>query len=221
MKIYFIHGFGENEHIFDKIAPALSYPKIFVNVWEMLGNEPIEGLNVLNFAKVVVEKYNILPEDLVIGHSMGGWIAHHIKHFANCPIVQIGSWTEKDRVIAPTRNPKIVYFLCRKRLYINDFTLNLFSRLYKGKPSLEIFRDSFIRLINADNQAVINQLMLIFEPVEPIQTKPDLRIHAMKDRVIKPPKETFHLVPGDHFTLITHPDTVIEPILEMIRAKTI
>jgi hypothetical protein len=45
---------------------------------------------------------------------------------------------------------------------------------------------------------------------------PDLRIHARKDTVIRYPKEPFHEISGDHFTLITNPNEVIEPILMKI-----
>jgi pimeloyl-ACP methyl ester carboxylesterase len=220
MKIYFIHGFGENESIFDKIAPSLPSPQVFINVWDLLGTAPREGLNVIDFAKEIVSKYNVTVEDVVIGHSMGGWIAYHVKQYSGCRVVQIGSWTEFDRIIAPIKNAKVIYWLTRNGLYMNRFVLWFFGLAYKGKPSEWIFRDSFERLIVSNREAVVNQMKLMFEPVKRFTMMPELRIHARKDVVIRHPKEPFHEVPGDHFTLITHPETVIEPILEFLLLKT-
>ena len=216
-RIIFIHGFGESERIFDKIAPSIGGNQIFVNVWELLGNEPIEGLNVVNFSEKLITHFKITAQDVVIGHSMGGWIAHHIKHQIGCRIVQIATWTAFDRVISPIRNGKILYWLVRYGLYINRFQRWLFVRMYKGKPSQQIFSDIFTDLVNAPKTAIINQLKLIFEPVPNIYSQPDLRIHALKDTVIKYPREPFHEVPGDHFTLVTHPQTVIEPIVAFLK----
>src|ERR1700733_9373523 len=87
MRIIFIHGFGENESIFSKVAPFIPGEHTFLNIWELLGNKPLPGINVLVFAKSLVEKYNITQQDVIIGHSMGGWIAWYIKHFTGSPIV--------------------------------------------------------------------------------------------------------------------------------------
>ncbi len=216
MKIYFIHGFGENEAIFDRIAPAIAGNQVFINVWNLLGTQPREGLNILNFAQEVIAKYNITADDVVIGHSMGGWIAYHIKHFAQCRIIQIASWTDGDKILSPIKDPKMLYWLTRNGLYVNNFVLWLFGLTYKGLPSAPYFKEAFERLIAADREAVVNQMKLMAEPVEKISVLPDLRIHALKDKVIRYPSEPFHEVPGDHFTLVTHPETVIEPIVKFL-----
>ncbi len=216
MRIIFIHGLGENESIFKNIAPAIGNEQLFLNVWDILGNEKQEGLNVYNFSKKIAAQYNISSNDWVIGHSMGGWIAYYIKHHTNCRIIQIASSTNIDRAITPIRSGKIAYWLTRNGLIFNNFLKWLNVKQYKGLPSQQILAETFTNLINGNKECVISQLKLIYEAVPAINVVPDLRIHALKDALVKPPKEPFHEVPGDHFSLITHPEEVIKPILERL-----
>ena len=68
-------------------------------------------------------------------------------------------------------------------------------------------------MIAGNKENIINQLRLILTPVAERPTaEPDLRIHARADLVVRPPREPFHKVIGDHFTLYTHPEAVYEPI---------
>ncbi len=218
MRIIFIHGFGESEAIFDNIAPFISGEHIFVDVWKLVGDVPRKDLNVIEFAKCLVEKHYITFSDVIIGHSMGGWIAYHIKHLTNSPIIQIGSWTDSDRPISPIKNAKVVYWLVRKGLLFNNFVKEyLIKTAYEGKPSRQLYEEIYDRMIHGNKENVINQLRLIFSPIiEELTVKPDLRIHAHADLVVRVPREPFHEVPGDHFTLQTHPETVYQPIAAFI-----
>ena len=224
MRLFFIHGFGEDEVIFSKIAPKIAGEHIFVNVWHLLGDDPRPDVNVIDFAKELVKHYTIAKNDVLIGHSMGGWIAYHIKHLTGSPIVQIGSWTHFDRVILPVSNVKIAYWLVRNGLFFNGFQKELYTLIgYRNKPSKEIFRSVCDNLIAGNKGNIINQLRLVLTPVpEQVTVKPDLRIHAVKDLVIRPPREPFHEVVGDHFTLYTHPELVYQPIETFLKtlAKT-
>lgn len=219
MRIIFIHGFGESEAIFDKIAPFIKGEHLCLDVWELVGNIPRKDLNVLNFAESLVEKYAITQDDVIIGHSMGGWIAYHIKHFTSSPIVQIGSWTDTDRPYSPIKNGKVVYWLVGNGFLFNNIVKKyLIKTAYEGKPSRHLYEEIFDGLINGNKENVINQLRLILTPIaEKLTVKPDLRIHAKADLVVRVPREPFREVPGDHFTLQTHPATVYEPIVEFLK----
>ncbi len=217
MRIFFIHGFGENENIFEKIAPTIGGNQIFINVWNEVGNIPQPELNVLAFAKKLSQNYTITENDVVIGHSMGGRIGLHIKHFSNCKLIQIASWTNPDRVISPIKNRETLYWLTKYGIYLNRFTKWLAVRKgFKNKPSRQIFEQTIDALIAGNKHCVVNQLRLIFEPVEAINIEPELRIHAKADNIIRKPKTDFYEVPGDHFTLVTYPETVVKPILEFL-----
>ncbi len=215
MRIIYIPGFGEKANIFEKIAPHIAAEEsLFLDNWELLGNKVQNGIDVLQYATELVALYQINEKDIIIGHSMGGWIALHIKHLTHCRIVQIASWTNPDRLILPISNPKLIYFLTKTGLYLNRFTQQyVIKRGYKDKPSEAIFTETFERLIKAPKNNVINQLRLILTPIKAeITVHPDLRIHAKRDKVIRPPREPFHEVSGDHFTLHTQPAEVYETI---------
>ena len=220
-RIFFIHGFGENENIFKHIAPAIGGEQVFINIWKVLGNERQDGINIIDFSKELTNRFNIGKNDVVIGHSMGGWIAYHIKNHIGCKIVQIASWTDFDRIISPITNFKTIAWLTRNHLYINRFQKWIFGMTYNGKPSKEISMEVFEDLIKGNRNCIISQLSLMLTPIEAIDVIPDLRIHAKADTVIRYPKQEFHEVPGDHFTLVTQPEMVIEPILKLLKSSKI
>ncbi len=218
MRIIFIHGLGENESIFKNIAPAIGNEQVFLNVWDILGNEKHEGLNVFNFSKKIAEQYDINSNDWVIGHSMGGWIAYYLKYHTGCRIIQIASATNiMDRFITPIRSGKIAYWLARKSLVFNNLQKWFEVRKYKGMPSQQIFAETFTSLVKGNKECVVSQLKIIYEPVPAIDAEPDLRLHSLNDALLRPPKEPFYEIPGDHFALFTHPEEVIKPILERLK----
>ena len=222
MRLIFIPGFGEDPSIFDQIHPHIPGEKVFVHNWDLIGyKKPRPELTVYEYAKEVVEKYGITAQDVVIGHSMGGWIAWHIKQLVHCPIVQIASWTNPDRVVRPISNLKFVYWSIKRGLYFNPLIKYLLiRRSYRDKPSKGIFSAIFDRLRRGDKDNVVNQLRIVFSPAHDASAeKPDLRIHARRDTIIRFPKEPCHEVPGDHFTLHTHPEEVYQPIVAFLQKR--
>lgn len=218
-RLIFIPGFGENETIFAKIHPSLPGEKVFLNKWELLANHPRPRLTVLQFAQELVRQFGITREDVLIGHSTGGWIAYHLKHLVQCPIVQIASWTDGRKVVQPIANRQVIYWFVRRGLYFNPLVKHLLIwRNYCNKPSRQIFSQVFDDLIKGDKDNVVNQLRLIYNPVrEAISVAPDLRIHARADSIISYPDQPFHEVPGDHFSLYTHPEQVWRPIAGLLQ----
>ena len=67
---------------------------------------------------------------------------------------------------------------------------------------------------------MINQLTVALTP---IQTKnniePDLRIHSKKDLIIRPPKESYVQIPGDHFSILTHPKEAAAAINDFLKIR--
>lgn len=217
MRILFIHGFGETPAIFSSIAPAIGREQVFIDLWMELGTAKQEKLNVFNFAKKLVEKYTVSSQDCVIGHSLGGWIAYYMKWHCGCAIVQIASFTDFTHLLIPIRSGKTIYWLARKGLLFNK-TINWLSMLpFRKLPSRQVHLDNIYRLTSANKEAIVKQLQLMYEPVPAIDVMPDLRIHALKDTIVKPPSESFRTVPGDHYSLLTCPETVIRPILELLK----
>jgi hypothetical protein len=218
MRIILIAGFGEDESIFEKIQDKLPGDKLFLSLWELLPNESIKTLNAAVFARELTERFKISKADFVIGHSAGGWVALHIKNVVGCPIVQISSWSDKRKVIVPVRNRHIIYLAARTGLFLNDFVLRLIAKKYYGdKPSEEIFKAVFAKLIEGNRANVINQLRLIFNPYPGrLAVQPDLSIHARKDKIVSFPDGPVHEVAGDHFSLYTYPEQVYPPVVKLI-----
>ena len=219
MRIIYIPGLGEKPNIFDNIAPHIACTeRIFLDNWELLGNIYKKEIDVLEYASALVAKYNLFRDDVIIGHSMGGWIAYHIKHLVNCRIVQVASWTDTKKIIGPTSNLSLIYFLTKSGLYFNRFMQQYTLRkFYKGKPSEPIFTETFNRVRKGNSSNVLNQLNIVFKPVKTIvKVIPDLRIHSNEDAIIHIPSEPFVEVPGDHFCLYTHPKEVYQPILKLL-----
>lgn len=206
---------------FDNIHPHLPGEKVFLNPWVLLGNQPRPELDVLQYAKQLTKWYAIKREDVVVGHSTGGWVALHIKHLVNCPIVQISSWTDSTKVFKPETNKELVYWLTKNGLLFNRITKHLVLRKnYRNKPSAPVFSAIFDKLIEGNKNNVNNQLRLIFNAAqEAVTAQPDLRIHARHDTVVLTPDQPFHEVPGDHFSLYNYPQKVYTPILELLRKE--
>jgi pimeloyl-ACP methyl ester carboxylesterase len=219
MSIIFIHGLGETEEIFSKMDPYIRGEKLFLNNWTLLGDQPRTGINALDFAKEIVQRYNITADDFIIGHSLGGWIAYHIKHLTRCRIVQIASWTNPKRIILPILNRKLIFWLLKRGLFFTRLQRWVYVQIYyKNKPSEEIFKLVCDRLRTGNRNTVISQVALVINPVpEKINVQPDLRIHSPKDSLVRCPAEPFHEVSGDHFTLYTHPQEVAAPINELLK----
>ncbi len=219
MRIILIPGFGEDESIFEKIQDKLPSEKLFLSLWKLLPNKSVKTLNASVFARELVKRFQISKTDFIVGHSTGGWVALHIKNIVDCHIVQIASWTGKRKVLVPITNRHIIYFVAKIGLFFNDFTsYRIVKKYYQYKPSREIFKAVFAKLIKGNRANVINQLRLIFNPYpSKLLVQPDLSIHAREDKIVCFPDGSVHEVEGDHFSLYTHPEQVYPPIVELIK----
>jgi len=222
MRLILIPGFGEDETIFDKIHDKLPGEKLVLSFWQLLPNVSVKSLNTGLFAMELIERFQINKTDLIIGHSAGGWVALHIKNVVGCGIVQIASWTDESKVIAPVRNWQIIYLLAKTGLLLNSFMMQrTVKKYYQGKPSKEIFLAIFNKLANGNRENVLNQLRLVFKPSPgKLSVKSDLVIHARGDKIIRFPDGPVHEVAGDHFSLYTYPEQVYPPIVDFIKHYT-
>lgn len=221
MRIFFIPGFGEEGFIFDKIQAFIPGEKVFIDNLTLLKSVPEKGLTGLVYANYLIECFKIKKEDVVIGHSMGGWVALNIKHKTGCRVIQIASWTHNKKLVKIPVERNLMYWLAKRGFGFNSLILNILVWLnYKNKPSREIFTTIFERLRRGDKEIVAKQLMIIFNPVEEIIiASPDFRIHSKADPIVKFPDQAFYEVAGDHFTLYTYPETVYKPIVEFLNRQ--
>ncbi|MCW3115720.1 MAG: hypothetical protein JWR18_4116 [Segetibacter sp.] len=220
MRIFFIPGLGEEPFIFDKIVPFIKGEKVFIDHWTLLPVVSEKDLTVLVYASFLIQRFQITNKDVVIGHSLGGWVALHIKHLVGCPIVQIASWTDMKKILV-SANRHLIYWGARRKLGLNVFVLKVLVFLqYRNKPSKEIFKTVFKKLMTGDKTVLVKQLKAILNRVQEVMVTPELRIHAISDDIVKPPDQPFVKVPGDHFTLYTYPETVYQPIVSFLNHVT-
>lgn len=223
MRLIFIPGLGEDASIFDKLHPLLPGDKLFLSFWQQLPENHRAGLDAALFARELIAQYHITADDVIIGHSTGGWVALHIKQQVHCSIVQIASWTDRRKLTFPPVNRRLIFLLAGTNVFFNRFTLRWsLSRRYQNQPSAPVFATVFTRLIEGNRMNVINQLQLILNPVaEPVTVTPDVAIHAKADPVVRFPDGAVCEVPGDHFCLYTHPEAVAEPITAFLKKSSL
>jgi hypothetical protein len=205
---------GETGEIFNKIAPGLPGKHTYISLWDSLDTKRRRKLGVINFCKELIDTYNIQKNDIIIGHSTGGRLAHYIKHLNGNRIIQIASWTTQGKPLFPIKNRKVIYFLVRSGMLLSrlgsKYMIENYKRRDKSKP---YYIDAIRNMQNGNRNCVVNQFKLALEPVnEEVNTCPDLRIHAKRDNIVRYPNEAYTEVPGDHFSLVTHPTKVVTNI---------
>ncbi len=206
-RLIFIPGLGEDEKVFDNVLPLIRGEKLVLSTWNLHGDLPRGKVTATDIARELVEQYSITKDDVLIGHSMGGWIALFVKEFTGCKIIQVASFTSHNRVIVPISNHQIIKWAVKNHLFFNPVIRWLVLKIqYNTKPSKQWLTYIFNLLKNGNKNNVINQLTVALTP---IQTKnniePDLHIHSKKDLIVRPPKEVYVQIPGDHFSILTHP----------------
>ena len=91
---------------------------------------------------------------------------------------------------------------------------------YRRRENSKLFYIQALENLEKGNRnCVVNQFKLALEEVdEEVKTSPDLRIHAKRDNIVRYPDEEYAEVPGDHFSLVTHPKEVVDIILPFLSA---
>jgi pimeloyl-ACP methyl ester carboxylesterase len=221
MRLFFIPGFGEETYIFDKLKLFIPGEKVLIENWKLLEELPHHNITVLDYAIFLINTNGIQKQDVVIGHSLGGWVALQIKQLTGCRVIHISSWTNGKKVVTVPLNKKLMFWLARRGFGFNTVIRDVLVWLfYRTEPSEPIFAAIFNRLRLGNKEIVAKQLMIVYNTMEkPITVMPDLRIHAKADHIIRPPDQPHVSVPGDHFSLYTYPEDVAKPIVTFLEKK--
>jgi pimeloyl-ACP methyl ester carboxylesterase len=218
MRLILIHGYIEDSSIFDNLAPLL-LPATLLPIDlkdEFARWNPTGPINARQLAQYLTDYYQITSDDVVIGHSMGGWIAINIKELTGATTVQLGSWTEKKKINFPVTNLRVIRWMLNNGVLQSNWLNSYFIKMYPFAES----KDLHIKLLSGSKKMsrpyIYQQMMTLFAPVPPLTVQPDLRVHARPDSVVNIPDEPFHEVPGDHFSLYYHPKLVAEPIRKVL-----
>ncbi len=219
MKLLFIHGFVEDHTIFNEVRKIITQgEQIAIDLSKVLADwhDAPEDLNVQKMAVYLVDKYKITAQDCVIGHSMGGWIASYMKEECGCKAILLSSLTDQKKLITPLTNPILIKYLIKFGLFQSSMMETFLKKDYKFQESKQLFDGLIDGLVKMDKKVLFQQFQILFMKVKPLTIKPELRVHAKNDNIVKYPDEDFVEVSGDHFSLIYHTQQVTDAIQKVL-----
>lgn len=201
-RLLLLPGYLEDGTIFDTLRPQLP-PAAEVLALELEPEfarwRPAGPANVVTFARHLAGRYGIGPTDGLIGHSMGGWIAAHLRAQTGAPAVLLSSFTDQRKIVAATRHPLALALYAWSGVGGSRWLRQRAKRRYQFDESRELYTRLADSLARYPRRYVHRQLQVLFAPVPPLALPPTLRVHARRDNVILPPDEAFVEIPGDHF----------------------
>jgi len=215
-----IPGYVEDPCIFDALAAQLpgDSPVRLHLADEFRRWQPRETVSAHTLAAYLTQAHGIGPSDLIIGHSMGGWIAAHLKAQTGARAIQLASFTDQRKVVNFTRNPYFLHWIARLGLAQTRAMGNYLKGKYPFEESRTLFNGLIDGMRTLDRRYIDQQLQVLFAPSPPLTVMPDLRIHARRDNIVRPPDEPYTEVPGDHFSLVFHSVDVAETIKRFLPA---
>lgn len=226
-RIYLLPGFGEDERIFRNLIPHLSgYNTFIVNYEYILSYFTISNITLDKFTRHLVQYYEIQEQDILIGHSMGGYIAHHIRQQVKCSVCMHSSFTHPNKIKFLINNEILVRWSISKGLFDSKALKVLSKWRYKNKPSAQEV-EHVLGLLNDYGSSNILKLILLFfkrkrrfmnwlRSTPEYDHPPCLVLHPENDRIVSHPDEHHTLVPGDHFSIVTHATITADVIKEWL-----
>ncbi len=215
-RLIYIHGYVEDPSIFDKLAPLLPTESVLtLNLRDEFARwNPVDStVNVSTLAQYLAQAHQITATDVVIGHSMGGWIAANLKAHTGCSAVLVSSYTDVKKVLTLTRDIRVLKLMVDLGIAQSRWFAKLTMKLYPFEESRELHTTLIGNMMTQSRRYVYQQLRVLLAPFPVPPAAPDLRIHTRPDNVLRYPDEPFHETPGDHFNLFFHPEAVAAPIL--------
>ena len=218
-RLLLLPGYLEDATIFDTLRPLLP-PTTEVLAIELEPEfaqwRPVGVVNAVTFARHLVQRYAIGPADVLIGHSMGGWLAAHIKAQAGATAVLLSSFTDPRKVVARARNPLLLALYAWSGVGRSRWLRARAKRTYRFDESRALYDQLADGMARHPRRYVHRQLQVLFAPVPPLAVAPELRVHARADNVVLPPDEPFVEIPGDHFAHYYYPELVAAAIARIV-----
>ena len=213
-RLLFIHGNLDVPTSFDGILPLLpDVPAQCVDLEAIFTTwNPATPVTAQTVAERLIHAYSIGPGDVLIGHSMGGWIGAYAKEMTGARLIQLSSWTDPRKIKSPIRRLGLIRFIINSGVVQHRLSIGLAKKLIPFSKSRARVQASLDRLQQLNPAYIMWQYKLIFTSVPPLTITPDLRIHDRRDFVISPPDEPFVNVPGNHQLHANNPPGVAEAI---------
>ena len=214
-RLLLLHGYTETGATFDPLRRLLPQgPEVLVpELAEELARWPAgTPLTAATAARHLAARYRLGPADLVIGHSMGGWLAAHIKEQTGAGAILLSGFTDQAKIVAAVRTPWLLGLAARSGLLQSRLAGWHSRRRYPFDESRALHAQLVAHTPRLSRRYLHQQLRLLFAPVPALSTAPDLRLHARHDHIIRPPDEPFTVLPGDHFAHYFYPEVVLAAI---------
>ncbi len=221
-RILFFPGFLEDGRTFEPLMPFFQgkYLIEMVHYRSLLDDIETNKPHITDFAQDIVVEHRITTEDILIGHSFGGWVIAHIQSKMAIKGILLSSFTQNDKVIGGKLGfTKLGHWIIRKGIFkswLFHFLGNLRYRNSKAKPAVEHCFEIATKWADIYHLKVI-QLIGNQPDAKPIL--PPLRIHNNTDEVIRPPKENYISLGGHHFVHYIHAAETVAYILDFIEKE--
>ncbi len=214
-RLLLLHGYTEAPTIFDPLLPLLPpfAEVIALELEEEFAHwQPRGPVNVVTLARHLAARHRIGPADVLLGHSMGGWIAAHLQEQTGAAAILLSSFTDQAKVVSRLRSPRLLALAAHLGLVQSRWLNEYFRRRYPHDESRALHGRLVAGMGRFGRRYVAQQLRVLFAPVPPLTIEPVLRVHALADRVVRPPDEPFVEIPGDHFAHYFYPQLVAAAI---------
>ena len=227
-RLLLLPGFGEDERIFRNIIVYFgNYDVEVLDYNDVLPSFSYKSIHLQQFIESIINFYDISDRDILIGHSLGGFIAHRIRQEVGCPICMHGSFTHPSKIKVLIGNK----FIIKKAIMNGLFSSLAFKKVAKWLHLTSDSKEDMDYVIeNLKNYGKRNILKLIYlffnrkkRFLNWLRTNPgydfspNLIIHPKKDNIVNPPDEDYFEVDGDHFSISTHPQQSILIIMNWLR----
>lgn len=227
-RLLLLPGFGEDERIFRNVINYFgAYDVEVLDYSDVLPFFSYKSIQLQSFIEAIIKSYDISAKDILIGHSLGGFIAHHIRQRVGCPICMHSSFTDPAKIKVLIGNK----FLIKKTIRNGLFRSSMFKKgarlLHSADASKEDMEHVLEKLGNYGSANILKLVYLFFNRKKRflnwLRSNPDydflpnLIIHPKSDNIVNPPDEDYFEVNGNHFSISTHPQQSIFIISNWLR----
>lgn len=219
-RLVLVHGYTETSAIFAPLLPLLpaGLPVVAVELPAALaGWQPLGPVNVVSVARRLAEVYQLTAADVVLGHSMGGWLAAYLKQEIGCTAVLLSGFTHPNRIVARKWNLRLLQLAVHAGLVQSRWFSTRVKRRYPFAESRALYHQLVEDTRLLSRHHLYQQLQVLFAPAPPLTVKPDLRLHARQDHIIRPPKAPYVEISGDHFGHYFYPQQVVAALQPWLR----
>ena len=211
-RLLLLHGYTESSRIFDPLLPLLppGLPVLALELPAALAAwRPPGPVNVASAAQRLAEFYQITAQDVVLGHSMGGWLAAYLKQQTGCVAVLLSGFTDQGRVVAAARSLRLLRLVVYSGFMQSRWLSARFKQRYRPVESRPLYHQLVDDTRQLSCRHLYQQLQILFAPAPPLRVAPDLRLHAPADTIVRPPLEPYVPIAGDHFGHYFYPQPVV------------